>query len=189
VRAAPEDKRTGNAPMKGKHENSRKAEDARRARPASAERSTFGQGFASFAQAISHLSGRPMAFVLALLLVAVWLVSGPVFRFSDTWQLIINTGTTIVTFLMVFLIQNAQNRDTLALQLKLSELIFAVRNAEDRFATIEGLSDEELEALHEECKERTARVLGALKTRRTGKAAPKRRTDASRSEASKAEAE
>src|SRR4029077_15432730 len=79
---------------------------------------------------------------------------GPVFNYSDSWQLVINTGTTIVTFLMVFLIQNTQNRDTLALQLKLSELVLALKGARNKFADIEDMSDEELEELHQECRAR-----------------------------------
>ncbi len=81
-------------------------------------------------------------------------MTGPIFNYSDTWQLVINTGTTIVTFLMVFLIQNTQNRDTLAIQLKLSELVLAMKGAENKFAAIEDLSDEELEQLHNDCRAR-----------------------------------
>ena len=87
-------------------------------------------------------------------LVIVWVLTGPIFNYSDTWQLVINTGTTIVTFLMVFLIQNTQNRDTLAIQLKLSELVLAMKGAENKFAAIEDLSDEELEQLHNDCRAR-----------------------------------
>ena len=95
-------------------------------------------------------------------MVVVWIVTGPMFNYSDTWQLVINTGTTIVTFLMVFLIQNTQNRDTMAIQLKLSELVLAMKGAQNKFADIEDLSDEELAKLHEECRARaemTARHL------------------------------
>ena len=87
-------------------------------------------------------------------MIVVWIVSGPIFNYSDTWQLVINTGTTIVTFLMVFLIQNTQNRDMMAVQLKLSELVLAMKGAENKFAAIEDLSDEELEELHNECRAR-----------------------------------
>lgn len=99
--------------------------------------------FRRFASSISAIAGSAWAFCLAILIIVVWAVTGPLFGFSDTWQLVINTGTTIVTFLMVFLIQNTQNRDSRAMQLKLDELIRAGR-ASDRFIDIEDLSDEEL---------------------------------------------
>ncbi len=99
-------------------------------------------------------------------LVILWGVTGPLFNYSDTWQLVINTSTTIVTFLMVFLIQHTQNRDTLALQVKLSELIMSVRNAEDRVATVEDLSEEELEKLHEDYRQRAEQTMDHLKARR-----------------------
>ena len=89
---------------------------------------------------------RP-CFCVAVAVVLVWIVTGPIFHYSDTWQLVINTGTTIVTFLMVFLIQNTQNRDTMALQLKLSELVLAMKGAQNKFAAVEDLSDEELAAV------------------------------------------
>jgi low affinity Fe/Cu permease len=100
--------------------------------------------FAGFARWTAHQAGRPHTFILAAATVLAWLVSGPLFGFSDTWQLVINTGTTIVTFLMVFLIQNTQNRDTEALQLKLDELIRANRHARDRLLTLEDLDEDEL---------------------------------------------
>ena len=93
---------------------------------------------------VATAAGRPRAFILALTIVVVWGVTGPIFRWSDTWQLVINTGTTIVTFLMVFLIQNAQNRDGAAIQAKLDEIIRAVGHARNRFIGIEHLSEEEL---------------------------------------------
>lgn len=110
--------------------------------------------FAKFAQATAVWTGHPAAFLLALAVVLVWIVTGPVFDYSDTWQLVINTGTTIVTFLMVFLIQNTQNRDMMAVQLKLPELVLAMKGAENKFASIEDLTDEELKALHDECRAR-----------------------------------
>ena len=110
--------------------------------------------FAHFAQKTATWSGHPLAFLLASTIVIVWIVSGPLFGYSDTWQLVINTGTTIVTFLMVFLIQNTQNRDMMAVQLKLSELVLAMKGAENKFAAIEDLSDEELEDLHNDCRKR-----------------------------------
>ena len=100
--------------------------------------------------------GKPIAFLIAAALVIVWALTGPLFGYSDTWQLVINTSTTIVTFLMVFLIQNTQNRDTMALQLKLSELILVIGEAENRFANAEDLTEEELEQLHEELQARAA---------------------------------
>jgi low affinity Fe/Cu permease len=98
-------------------------------------------------------SGKPVTFLLAFAIVVVWAATGPLFNYSDTWQLVINTGTTIVTFLMVFLIQATQNRDTLALHVKLSELIIALKGADNRIAGIEDASDEELEAAHEQARE------------------------------------
>lgn len=106
--------------------------------------------FRKFAQAVSRASGHASAFVLALVIVIVWFVTGPVFAFSNTWQLVINTSTTIVTFLMVFVLQNTQNRDNTAVQLKLDELLRAVRHARTSFVDIEEVSDEELERMVEE---------------------------------------
>jgi low affinity Fe/Cu permease len=105
--------------------------------------------FERLSHRVAHAMGRPAAFLTALLVVVVWAVSGPVFGFSDTWQLVINTGTTIVTFLMVFLIQQSQNRDTLALQVKLAELIIAAKGAKNHLATAEDLSERELTELHD----------------------------------------
>ena len=122
--------------------------------------------FAKFANVTARITGSPPAFLVCVGLVLVWAASGPLFGFSETWQLVINTGTTIVTFLMVFLIQNTQNRDTMALQLKLSELILVISEAENRFASAEDLTEEELEALHEELHERAQTTLGALNQRR-----------------------
>jgi len=116
-------------------------------------------------------TGKPVTFLAAIALVVVWAATGPFFHYSDTWQLVINTSTTIVTFLMVFLIQATQNRDTLALQLKLSELILAMSTAENRMASAEDLSEEELEALHDELRERAEATLGTLKARRKHKKA------------------
>ena len=110
--------------------------------------------FSRAANVTSTWTGKPAAFLLALGTVIVWGVSGPIFQFSDTWQLVINTGTTIITFLMVFLIQNTQNRDTLALQLKLDELLFATKAAHNDLAGIEEAPEEQLEELKEEVRER-----------------------------------
>ena len=104
--------------------------------------------FDSFARQASLFCGKPVVFLLAVGIVLVWAVTGPLFGFSDTWQLVINTGTTIVTFLMVFLIQNTQNRDSLAVQVKLSELILAAEGAENKLANCEELTEDELERLH-----------------------------------------
>jgi low affinity Fe/Cu permease len=94
---------------------------------------------------ISTAAGQPMTFITAVVVILVWAVTGPVFRYSDTWQLIINTGTTIVTFLMVFLIQNSQNRDAAAMQAKLDELLRAVDKAREKFIGIEHLTDQQIE--------------------------------------------
>ncbi|RZK79258.1 MAG: low affinity iron permease family protein [Pedobacter sp.] len=97
---------------------------------------------------ITAWTGSPIAFVSAVLVIIIWVVSGPVFHYSDTWQLVINTGTTIITFLMVFLIQKSQNKDSKAIQLKLNELIAASRHASNRMVDIEDLSESELDVLH-----------------------------------------
>src|SRR5882757_8134211 len=117
----------------------------------------------------AQLAGKPLTFLVAVLLVVAWAATGPLFGYSDTWQLVINTSTTIVTFLMVFLIQNTQNRDTMALQLKLSELVLAMKNAENRFASAEDLSDDELEKLHEELRAQADAACEALDSRRASK--------------------
>jgi low affinity Fe/Cu permease len=105
--------------------------------------------FDRFATFVSELTGRPVAFAAACLTLVLWAFSGPVFGFSNTWQLIINTGTTIVTFMMVFVIQHSENKNSRALQMKLDELIAATDNASNRLIDIEDLSEAELNALHE----------------------------------------
>ena len=98
-------------------------------------------------------------------MIVVWIVTGPMFHYSDTWQLVINTGTTIVTFLMVFLIQNTQNRDTMAIQLKLSELVIAMKGAKNEFAAIEDMSDDQLKKLHDEFRAHADMALDRLESR------------------------
>ncbi|MES2630799.1 MAG: low affinity iron permease family protein [Patescibacteria group bacterium] len=122
--------------------------------------------FHKISQVVSTKLGSPMAFLLAVLLVIGWLITGPFFDYSDTWQLVINTTTTIVTFLMVFAIQNTQNRDSKAMQLKLNELIKASRGARTEFVDIEDLSDTELDvmqaqfkAFHDKIVEKKTKVL------------------------------
>ncbi|CAM3153056.1 Small integral membrane protein [Sphingomonas antarctica] len=106
--------------------------------------------FTRIASAIANASGQPATFVLALGTVIVWAVSGPAFKYSENWQLVINTGTTIVTFLMVFLIQNSQNRDTASMQAKLDELLYALDGAREEFIGIEHLSVREVEHIRSE---------------------------------------
>lgn len=107
-------------------------------------------GFRRFANTCSRGLGTPVAFTLALLVVVVWAVTGPLFHFSDSWQLVINTGTTVVTFLMVFLIQATQNRDATALHLKLDELIRTTHEARNTFAALEDASEDELKGFQDE---------------------------------------
>jgi low affinity Fe/Cu permease len=106
-------------------------------------------GYSRFANQIARLSGRPKTFALAAAVIVVWLVTGPLFDYSDTWQLVINTGTTIVTFLMVFLIQNTQNRDSEALQIKMDELIRATKGAHNALLDLEELEQDKLDAFRE----------------------------------------
>lgn len=128
--------------------------------------------FAAFSHRVANWAGQPIAFILAVMVILCWILTGPIFHYSDTWQLIINTGTTIVTFLMVFLIQNAQNRDGSAIQAKLDELIRAVSSARNEFIGIEHLTETELEkiktVLEQECgnDERHRRSIERLIARR-----------------------
>jgi low affinity Fe/Cu permease len=111
------------------------------------EKHLLSSFFNKFATKVTHIAGSPISFILAFVTIIVWGLTGPLFKFSDTWQLVINTGTTIITFLMVFVIQQTQNKDTLALQLKLNELIAANEKASNRLVDIEDLTEEELEVL------------------------------------------
>ena len=120
--------------------------------------------YSRFAKTTARLSGRPATFTWAVLLIVAWLVSGPLFHFSDTWQLVINTATTIVTFLMVFLIQNTQNRDTEAIQVKLDELIRATQGAHNALLDLEELEEQQLDQFrerYEKMAERARRELDA----------------------------
>ena len=109
---------------------------------------TLGQKMERISAAATAWTGSTPALFLAAGLIVAWLLTGPVFAFSDTWQLVINTATTVVTFLMVFLIQRSQNKDSLAIQLKLNELVAAIEGASNRFIDVEDLSEEELKVLH-----------------------------------------
>ncbi len=122
--------------------------------------------FSRAACEIAHLSGKPATFLIATAAVILWAFSGPFFGFSDTWQLVINTSTTIITFLMVFLIQNTQNRDTAAMQIKLAELIIQLKGADNKLAAAEDLSDKDLEKLHLEYRKRAEDTLASLNERR-----------------------
>ena len=133
--------------------------------------------FNRFAQWVSKSMGNPMAFGAALLLVITWLVTGPLFRFSDTWQLVINTGTTIVTFLMVFLIQNTQNRDSHAIQIKLDELIRAQKGAHIALLDLEELSDGELVKIRDHYQELARRAREAIRSGLTDTYIPRVKLD------------
>src|SRR5690348_5858699 len=113
----------------------------------------WSKAFTSFAATVARATGKPLTFAISVILIIVWAITGPYFGFSDAWQLVINTGTTIVTFLMVFLIQNTQNRDGAAIQAKLDELIRASA-AQNRYIGIEQLTEEELDELRHRCEAR-----------------------------------
>jgi low affinity Fe/Cu permease len=119
--------------------------------------------FTRAAKWASRTAGRPSTFIGAVIIILLWAISGPLFHFSDTWQLVINTGTTIVTFLMVFLIQNTQNRDTDALQIKLDELLRAVGSARNTMIDLEELDDSELEAIREDYLELARKAHAKIK--------------------------
>ena len=120
--------------------------------------------FTRIATLISTAAGQPLSFVAAVLIIIVWGASGPLFNFSDTWQLVVNTGTTIITFLMVFLIQNSQNRDGAAMQAKLDELLRAVDRAREQFIGIEHLTDEQIELLRAALERNAKNMKGKQQT-------------------------
>lgn len=135
-----------------------------------------GENFRKFAHSVASLAGTPMVFITAVMIVFVWACLGPAFEYSDTWQLVINTGTTVVTFLMVFLIQNTQNRDARAIHLKLDELIRANVHARNSLIDLETLSDADLDRIHEELcdlskefETRLSHIREERKSRRKGK--------------------
>ncbi|MGH6802676.1 MAG: low affinity iron permease family protein [Methyloceanibacter sp.] len=134
--------------------------------------------FARFAHHVSHITGRPIAFIVAVAAILIWGFTGPPFGFSDTWQLVINTATTIITFLMVFVIQNTQNRDTVAMQIKLDELIHVTRRASNTLLNLEELDDRELEALRQDYERLAQEIPRHLERRRaksTEKSPPRKR--------------
>jgi len=118
----------------------------------------FDRFFTRLSGRIAFFSGQPLAFVLALAIIIVWALTGPLFKFSDTWQLVVNTGTTIVTFLMVFLIQNSQNRDAAAMQAKLDELIRSIAEARNEFIGIEHRTDSEIEQIRAAIEEESGDI-------------------------------
>jgi low affinity Fe/Cu permease len=118
--------------------------------------------FARFAQFAARATGKPLAFLLAALSIVIWAALGPLFGFSDTWQLVINTGTTVVTFLMVFLIQNTQNRDSEAMQIKLDELIRAVNGAHNALLDLEELDEKELHTIRTNYEKLAEKARAAL---------------------------
>jgi low affinity Fe/Cu permease len=140
---------------------------------------SFEQFFTKAANRVAHAAGMPASFIVCCLIVLVWAVSGPVFGFSDTWQLIINTGTTIVTFLMVFLIQNTQNRDGAAIQAKLDELI-RVSTGHNTFIGIEHLTESEVEEFRRKCEKAAKQHDQEEAQRQNKKAASKRTSTAKR---------
>ena len=128
--------------------------------------------FTRFAKRTATLTGRPATFLAAAIVIIVWAISGPLFGFSDTWQLVINTGTTIVTFLMVFLIQSTQNRDAEAIQVKLDELIRAVGHARNELMDLEELEEEDLDEMRKTYLEMAAKARGEMVSKRNQKRRP-----------------
>ena len=130
--------------------------------------------FVRFAQSVSQFTGQPVTFFIALATIVVWAISGPLFGFSDTWQLVINTGTTIVTFLMVFVIQNTQNRDTTAMQIKLDELIRVTNRARNVLLDLEELDDKTLQELRLDYEKLARKAKSRTNTPIRAEAVPKR---------------
>lgn len=122
-------------------------------------------GFTRFAKWTAYVTGRPIAFVLAVVLIVLWAITGPLFDFSDTWQLVINTSTTIMTFLMVFLIQNTQYRDSEAIHIKLDELIRSIKSAQNELLDLEEMEDEDLDRIRADYEKLAERARNKLKQR------------------------
>ena len=131
------------------------------------KRSGLGQMLERFSRKATEATGTSTAFILASLVIVVWIVTGPLFKFSDTWQLVINTGTTIVTFLMVFLIQRSQNKDALAIHLKLNEIVAALEGASNRLIDVEDLTEAEINTLHSHYQELVKMAKADLKLTQT----------------------
>jgi low affinity Fe/Cu permease len=144
---------------------------------------TLRNRFIDFARRVSKLVGSHWAFLLALLVIVGWALTGPMFHFSDTWQLVINTGTTIVTFLMVFLIQNSQNRDAKAIHLKLDELIRSVKGARNDLVLLENMSEEELDDLADQFQRLRNRACAMMERRKAAHASHRSRGSAVRNSA------
>ena len=123
--------------------------------------------FTHFAKWAARATGQPVTFMTAVAIIALWAATGPIFHFSDTWQLVINTGTTIITFLMVFLIQNTQNRDSEVMQIKLDELIRAIENAHNALLDLEELSDEEIDLVRADYEKLAQKARTELQRRKT----------------------
>jgi low affinity Fe/Cu permease len=131
-----------------------------------------GFWFVRFAQWVSHVTGRPIVFFLAVAIILVWAITGPLFDFSDTWQLVINTGTTIITFLMVFVIQNTQNRDTAAMHIKIDELIRVTQKARNVLLDLEEVDDKTLDALRKDYEQLARKAKSRTKTPVRAEAVP-----------------
>ena len=127
------------------------------------KRTGISQLLEEFSRRATKATGTSAAFVMALSTVVIWLITGPLFKFSDTWQLVINTGTTIITFLMVFLIQRTQNKDSLAIHLKLNEIVAAIEGSSNRLIDVEDLTEEEIETLHKHYSQLAAMAKKDLK--------------------------